>query len=155
SACGALRRHDISWRFWRFAPRWPRALRVLILCLLAIPLYYVSPPRSTVESRRSALSRPVPIPSKGSNSMTMRPGHAGAIGQAAPPAQTQPILGDHPAFTHITTEQGLSDLRVPAIIQDHVGFMWFGTTDGLNRYDGYDVRAYRNDPADPHSLSGN
>jgi signal transduction histidine kinase/ligand-binding sensor domain-containing protein len=33
--------------------------------------------------------------------------------------------------------------------------MWFGTDDGLNRYDGYDVTGYRHDPADPHSLSHN
>ena len=76
-------------------------------------------------------------------------------GQQPPLVQAQSILGNHPAFTRITTEQGLSDLRVAAIVQDHAGFMWFGTTNGLNRYDGYSVVAYRNDPTDPHSLSGN
>ena len=40
-------------------------------------------------------------------------------------------------------------------MQDRAGFMWFGTNNGLNRYDGYNIVAYRNDPANPHSLSGN
>jgi signal transduction histidine kinase/ligand-binding sensor domain-containing protein len=85
------------------------------------------------------------------------------VAAAAPPAGQPPRgsaqapsrLGTNPAFTHITTEQGLSDVRVSAILQDHAGFMWFGTTNGLDRYDGYSVVAYPNDPANPHSLSGN
>jgi signal transduction histidine kinase/ligand-binding sensor domain-containing protein len=59
------------------------------------------------------------------------------------------------AFTHLTIEQGLSDQRVQAVLQDRIGFMWFGTNNGLNRYDGYNVVVYRNDPTNPHSLSGN
>jgi signal transduction histidine kinase/ligand-binding sensor domain-containing protein len=84
---------------------------------------------------------------------------AGAAPQAAQQpresAQTQSGLGTNPAFTRITTEQGLSDGRVIVVVQDQAGFMWFATTNGLDRYDGYDIVAYRNDPANPHSLSGN
>ena len=40
-------------------------------------------------------------------------------------------------FDHITTKDGLSSDRVFAILQDACGFMWFGTMEGLNRYDGY------------------
>jgi signal transduction histidine kinase/ligand-binding sensor domain-containing protein/CheY-like chemotaxis protein len=60
-----------------------------------------------------------------------------------------------PKFTHITIEQGLSDQRVHAILQDSAGFMWFGTVNGLNRYDGYNIEEFRHDPTDPHSLTGN
>src|SRR5689334_22757163 len=40
-------------------------------------------------------------------------------------------------FTRISVEQGLSQSTVQAILQDHAGFIWFGTEEGLNRYDGY------------------
>jgi hypothetical protein len=69
--------------------------------------------------------------------------------------QVDPSLSQVPKFTHITIEQGLSDQRVQAIVQDRTGFIWFGTNNGLNRYDGYNVVAYRHDPPNPHSLSGN
>ncbi|MCK5056986.1 MAG: response regulator [Candidatus Aminicenantes bacterium] len=56
-------------------------------------------------------------------------------------------------FNRITTETGLSQNAVNCIVQDKRGFMWFGTQDGLNRYDGYRFVIYKYDPMDPHSLS--
>ncbi|MDM8529686.1 two-component regulator propeller domain-containing protein [Anaerolineales bacterium HSG25] len=56
-------------------------------------------------------------------------------------------------FDHITVEDGLSNNLVASIVQDDTGFMWFGTFDGLNRYDGYEFKVYRHDPDDPDSLS--
>ncbi len=56
-------------------------------------------------------------------------------------------------FEHITSEHGLSHNTVTAVLQDRIGFMWFGTIDGLNRYDGYRHEVFRHDPADPGSLS--
>lgn len=56
-------------------------------------------------------------------------------------------------FKHISNEQGLSNSTVEAIFQDSRGFMWFGTRDGLNRYDGLEMAVYKNDPADSNSLS--
>ncbi len=58
-------------------------------------------------------------------------------------------------FDHITLEQGLSQSTVYAILQDSRGFMWFGTQDGLNRYDGYGIVIYKHDPDDPKSLPHN
>ena len=55
-------------------------------------------------------------------------------------------------FEHLTSADGLSNDSVFSILQDHRGFMWFGTQGGLNRYDGYRVTQYRRDPKDPHSL---
>jgi diguanylate cyclase (GGDEF)-like protein len=55
-------------------------------------------------------------------------------------------------FDRITPDQGLSQNTVMCIFQDSRGFMWFGTEDGLNRYDGAAFTVYRNDPSDPTSL---
>ncbi|MBW1869136.1 MAG: GAF domain-containing protein, partial [Deltaproteobacteria bacterium] len=52
-------------------------------------------------------------------------------------------------------EEGLSQSTVRSIVQDHYGFMWFATVDGLNRYDGYEFTIFKHDPADPTSLSEN
>jgi diguanylate cyclase (GGDEF)-like protein len=56
---------------------------------------------------------------------------------------------------HITIEQGLSQSTVQAILQDSQGFMWFGTQDGLNKYDGYKFTVYRRDPARSDTLLAN
>lgn len=61
---------------------------------------------------------------------------------------------DHLKFDHLTVEDGLSQGTVYAILQDHRGFMWFGTRFGLNRYDGHEFRQFNNDPNDPNSLPG-
>ena len=45
--------------------------------------------------------------------------------------------------------------RVLALAQDNYGFIWIGTDDGLDRYDGYGLRHYGHDPGDPRSLSEN
>ncbi|MES2730521.1 MAG: two-component regulator propeller domain-containing protein [Bacteroidota bacterium] len=58
-------------------------------------------------------------------------------------------------FQHLTTEQGLSQSTVDCILQDSRGFIWVGTRDGLNKYDGYSFTVYKNNPKDPHSLSNN
>ena len=58
-------------------------------------------------------------------------------------------------FSHITTNEGLSQGTVLAGCQDMTGQMWFGTQDGLNRYDGYKFTGYRNNPDDPKSIAGN
>ncbi len=58
-------------------------------------------------------------------------------------------------FDHIGTDAGLSQSNVICILQDSNGFMWFGTRDGLNRYDGYKFDVYRNDPEDKSTISNN
>ena len=55
-------------------------------------------------------------------------------------------------FARLSVEQGLSQNTVQAVLQDHVGFLWFGTEEGLNRFDGYSFVVFKHDPADPHSL---
>ncbi|QHT69758.1 histidine kinase [Rhodocytophaga rosea] len=58
-------------------------------------------------------------------------------------------------FEHLNIEQGLSHNYVTSVIQDRKGFLWFGTTNGLNKYDGYQFTHYTFDPNDTTSLSKN
>ena len=58
-------------------------------------------------------------------------------------------------FTHITTDNGLSQSNVKTIIQDNLGFMWFGTFDGLNKYDGYSFTIYKSNQNDSTSIKTN
>ena len=58
-------------------------------------------------------------------------------------------------FTHLNINHGLSQNTVRSIVKDKYGFMWFATQDGLNKYDGYSFKVYRNNPKDPHSLRSN
>jgi ligand-binding sensor domain-containing protein/signal transduction histidine kinase len=58
-------------------------------------------------------------------------------------------------FDHITVEQGLSQNITNCIRQDNKGFMWIGTDDGLNQYDGYTFKTYYQEPNNPCSLSHN
>ena len=55
-------------------------------------------------------------------------------------------------FTHITTEDGLSSSWVRCIYQDKTGFIWFGTSDGVDRYDGYTLKVFKPKEDDPYSL---
>lgn len=56
---------------------------------------------------------------------------------------------------HITSEQGISDNQVTCILRDPLGFMWIGTKDGLNRYDGKEFYVFKNNPDNPYSICGN
>ena len=59
-----------------------------------------------------------------------------------------------PHIQTITVADGLSQGFITTMLQDSRGFMWFGTLDGLNRYDGYSIRRYNYRPFDPFSLTG-
>ena len=61
----------------------------------------------------------------------------------------------HLRFEHLGAEQGLSHSSVSKVLQDSQGFLWVGTLDGLNRYDGYEVQSYKRDPRLKHSLPDN
>ncbi len=58
-------------------------------------------------------------------------------------------------FKRISIESGLSQSSVLCIYQDHKNFLWFGTYEGLNRYDGYSFKVYKADPENPYSISNN
>jgi ligand-binding sensor domain-containing protein len=58
-------------------------------------------------------------------------------------------------FRNISVEDGLSQNMVYSIFQDKTGFIWFGTMDGLNRYDGIQYRIFKNERENPKSISSN
>ncbi|MEO7990072.1 MAG: two-component regulator propeller domain-containing protein [Chryseolinea sp.] len=58
-------------------------------------------------------------------------------------------------FSRIEVGSGLSNSNVTYILQDSKGFLWFGTQDGLNKFDGYNFKVYRNNPDDTCSLVTN
>ncbi len=58
-------------------------------------------------------------------------------------------------FKRIDQAAGLSHNKVNCILQDRRGFVWIGTDDGLNRYDGHNFVVFKNIPGQPSSLSGN
>lgn len=68
----------------------------------------------------------------------------GVAAAAVPPAA--------PQFMRIGVAEGLPSSVTYKVAQDHDGFLWFGTQDGLARYDGVDFQVFRHDPADPTSL---
>jgi ligand-binding sensor domain-containing protein len=65
-------------------------------------------------------------------------------------AQTEKIK-----FDHLSVKEGLSHGNVWGIHQDRLGFIWIGTEDGLNRYDGYSFTIFRNEPTGSLSISNN
>ncbi|MCX6238181.1 MAG: triple tyrosine motif-containing protein, partial [Bacteroidia bacterium] len=58
-------------------------------------------------------------------------------------------------FNHLTPDNGLSSSQTTSVLQDFKGFVWIGTYDGLNRYDGLNFVVYKNNPADSTSLPDN
>ena len=66
---------------------------------------------------------------------------------------TNHVFSQQLRFKQITNEEGLSTNYVTSIMQDEKGFMWFGTQDGLNKYDGYNITIFKNDPTTQNSLS--
>ena len=58
-------------------------------------------------------------------------------------------------FKHLEVSDGLSNNSVNTIYKDRDGFMWFGTTTGLNRYDGYTFKIYQHAENEPGSLPDN
>jgi len=81
------------------------------------------------------------------------------FGPARPPGNNTfpPIKNSGAAlrFVHYGLEQGLSQSSVRAIFQDNLGFLWIGTQDGLNRFDGYSFKVFGPNPNDLYALNGN
>src|SRR5512146_2499671 len=74
---------------------------------------------------------------------------------AAPLVRQGPALGSVVCFEHLTIQDGLSQNAGLAIFQDSRGFLWIGTQDGLNRYDGYSFRVFKHDAENAASISHN
>jgi signal transduction histidine kinase/ligand-binding sensor domain-containing protein/DNA-binding response OmpR family regulator len=77
----------------------------------------------------------------------------GWLHAAAPAAQAAPARTLR--FEHLGVEHGLAQESVLAMVQDTEGFMWFGTQNGVSRYDGYRVTTYRYEVGNPRTLANN
>jgi signal transduction histidine kinase/ligand-binding sensor domain-containing protein len=91
------------------------------------------------------------------NQRSSAPGRSTAVPQTRinPGTIKLPIVdGEDMRFARLSTSTGLLQTKIAQIVQDDQGFLWFGTQYGLIRYDGYSLRAFVNDPKDPHSLNG-
>ena len=75
-------------------------------------------------------------------------GLAPLANQALPALAEGQAPNNHFQFDHLSIEQELSQNTVLCLLQDKHGFMWFGTQDGLNKYDGQRFTIYRHDEAD-------
>ncbi|MBN2387572.1 MAG: GAF domain-containing protein [Anaerolineales bacterium] len=104
----------------------------------------------------AALSGIRPLPATG-RATNLGPGGLAetTLQQVAPAGQLDAALPTSLRFNHIGIDQGLSQSVVNCILQDRLGFLWIGTQDGLNRYDGHGVRIFRPNPDDPNSISDN
>jgi signal transduction histidine kinase/ligand-binding sensor domain-containing protein/AraC-like DNA-binding protein len=67
--------------------------------------------------------------------------------------KSEPLIAQQANFRHLSIDDGLSQNAVYAILQDSRGFMWFGTKDGLNRYDGRNFEVYQHNPFDSTTIS--
>lgn len=65
------------------------------------------------------------------------------------------MADEHYYFKNLSVQNGLSQNTVNAILQDRQGFMWFGTKDGLNRYDGLSFRRFKHDDRTRRSIGNN
>ena len=63
--------------------------------------------------------------------------------------------GQNRQFSHYKVSDGLSQSEILCIFQDSEGYMWFGTQNGLNKFDGYSFEHFFNDPADTTTISSN
>jgi diguanylate cyclase (GGDEF)-like protein len=75
--------------------------------------------------------------------------------QAAEATRGSAAPGSNVRFQRLTIDEGLAQNSVLSVLQDRTGYIWLATEDGLHRYDGYGFTIFRNDPADPASLSEN
>lgn len=65
------------------------------------------------------------------------------------------MVDEHYYFKNLSVQNGLSQNTVNAILQDKQGFMWFGTKDGLNRYDGLTFRKFKHDDRSSRGIGNN
>ena len=133
------------------------ASRILLLCIIHASYAVAAEPRPAKVASVEGTNTPFAH-------LTTKAGFRGdREGRAdSPPRHFQNIhaQGGHARvrdlkFAHLTTNDGLSQSYVTAILQDRRGFMWFATRDGLNRYDGNTFVVYKHNPNDPGSLSAN
>jgi signal transduction histidine kinase/ligand-binding sensor domain-containing protein len=125
------------------AAAWPPGVKLMKSRIQFLPVLFIIFTVSLAD---------LPFPVRGFLSGSNTSGHSSSLSAVVlPQAQTLPPAVEA-RFERITTEDGLSHNNVNSILQDSQGFMWFGTIDGLNRYDGYSFTVYRHEQDNPNSL---
>jgi ligand-binding sensor domain-containing protein/signal transduction histidine kinase len=120
------------------SPRNPKPLLCSALVVLSAIIVLVSCEREAASHVRSIIN-------------PLETGHS----PIAPSANLQPLpVPSNPRFENLGLEEGLSQSTVFCVLQDSRGYLWFGTEDGLNRYDGYGFEALRPELGNPNSISG-
>src|SRR5580704_14779895 len=69
------------------------------------------------------------------------------------PPKLNAVDGQDIRFKRLPEDAGLSQTRVSSVVQDNLGFIWFGTQYGLNRFDGYRSKVFKHEPGRSNSLS--
>ncbi|MGD2165835.1 MAG: two-component regulator propeller domain-containing protein [Anaerolineae bacterium] len=134
------------------------SLTIGSIVVLASPMPGLGKPVASLPSGEPVVSSPVVQRTKGSLAGSARPAdlsYAGVEYDQSEALSIYPASTDRAEFERISVEQGLSHSSVNCILQDSTGFIWFGTNDGLNRYDGYEVVVYQADPGTDGNLSHN
>jgi signal transduction histidine kinase/ligand-binding sensor domain-containing protein len=90
-------------------------------------------------------------PARGGSPSSQVAGHSTILDSL--PEKIDLVDGNDIRFQRLSAGTGLSQTRVEWLVQDKVGFIWFGTQYGLNRYDGYRSKVFKHDPGQPDSLS--
>src|ERR1700733_3568297 len=145
------------------APPWPRGGRSSLYSC-ASPLSSDSSHRAPVQSPDTARIRALTVTLSllllgyvwSSAHAASQPDPLGKVPQVRVSPHTKRISvidQDDIQFSHLSTNEGLSQTRVDQIVQDDDGFLWFATQYGLDRYDGYNFKVFLHDPANEHSLS--
>ena len=70
-----------------------------------------------------------------------------------PQSKDKTATWPEPVFKHLSIADGLPENSVLCVLQDHLGYMWFGTQNGLVKYDGYSLKIYQPEPDDSLSIS--
>jgi len=90
-------------------------------------------------------------PARGDSRSSQVAGHSKILD---PLSETIDLVdGNDIRFQRLSAGSGLSQTRVAWLVQDKVGFIWFGTQYGLNRFDGYKSKVFKHEPGRPDSLS--
>lgn len=128
---------------YRWRKLWCRVLAGLLG--LGLLLAACAPPAAGTPDEAAALASATP-------SGPQRPDRPGTSPKVA---ALFPQALQNLKFGNLSLDQGLSQSVVLDILQDDLGFLWFATQDGLNRYDGYEFKVFKNDPRSANSISGN
>ncbi len=130
---------------YRPHPRSRLLAKISLFGIIAIALFAVAAcNRPTEPAVQQATAPPTSVSAPTRSSQSLPPTLAALADQGKPLR-----------FDHLTPEAGLSQSVVLDFVQDDQGFLWMATQDGLNRYDGYEFKVFKDDPQSANSLKGN